>query len=205
MSRREKRGFILSKRLISIAAVTGVAVTSVVLGPVTTAGAAPIVCEPGYKHGTWTQVSKAWKITHAKQINIPSGGTGSHTKTALYRDTVTSGREVTAGASYSASWVISSLDANVSGTLSKAGEKTKEKNETVTVNFNKPGTYVVFAGVKRVSGNYKAKTCNSHGTGWTKTGYGKARSWTVPAEGAVKCTEKPKKGTIKRAAKNGYC
>ncbi|WP_436986126.1 hypothetical protein [Streptomyces sp. enrichment culture] len=195
----------MSKRLMSMAAVMAGTVATVVLGPVPTAGAAPIVCEPGYKHATWTQVSKAWKITHAKQINIPASSTGTHSKTALYRSTATSGREVTAGASYSASWVISSLDANVSGTLSKAGEKTKEKNETVTLNFNKPGTYVVFAGVKKVSGNYKAKTCNSSGTGWTKTGYGKARSWTVPAEGGVKCTEKPKKGTIKRAAKDGYC
>ncbi|MFJ4277737.1 hypothetical protein [Streptomyces massasporeus] len=190
---------------MSIAAVTGLTVASVVLGPVTVASAAPIVCEPGYKHATWSQVSKKWKVTHAKQINIPAGSTGTHSKSATYRSTATSGREVTAGASYSAAWVISSLDANVAGTLSKAGEKTKESNETVTVNFNKTGTYVIFSGTKKVSGNYKAKTCNSRGTGWTKTGYGKARSWIVPAEGGVKCTEKPKKGTIKRAAKDGYC
>ncbi|MFB7459283.1 MULTISPECIES: hypothetical protein [unclassified Streptomyces] len=43
-----------------------------------------------------------------------------------------SGREVTAGAGYSAGWVISSMDAHVSGTLSKAGEKTKETSESVT-------------------------------------------------------------------------
>ncbi|MFJ2731224.1 hypothetical protein [Streptomyces sp. NPDC087317] len=91
-----------------------------------------------------------------------------------------SGREVTAGAGYSAGWVISSMDAHASGTLSKAGEK--------------PGTYVVFSGVKKASGYYKAKTCNS-----------KAHSWNVQAEGAVKCSEKPKSGTVKLAAKKGYC
>ncbi|MEV5435544.1 hypothetical protein AB0K80_05850 [Streptomyces sp. NPDC052682] len=188
-----------------MAVAAGVAAASIVtLGPVTAASAAPTVCEPGYKHATWTDLSQGWVITHAKQINIPADGTGTHTKSATYRHTVSSGREVTAGASYSASWVISSMDANVSGTLTRAGEKTKETSESVTVNFNKPGTYVVFAGVKKASGYYKAKTCNSNGTGWTRKGYGKARSWNVQTEGAVKCTEKPKKGTAKRAAK-AYC
>lgn len=196
---------ILSKKLVSVAAATGLAAASVVLlGPVTSASAAPIVCEPGYKSATWTDLSGGWVVTHAKQINIPSGGTGTYSKTATYRRTVTSGREVTAGGSYSASWVISSMDAHVSGTLSKAGEKTKETSESVTYNFNKPGTYVVFSGVKKASGYYKAKTCNSHGTGWGNVGYGKAHSWNVQAEGAVKCSERPKSGTIKKAAK-AYC
>ena len=178
--------------LTSMAVATGLATASiVVLGPVTAASAAPIVCEPGYKSATWTDMSKGWVITHARQIGIPSGGTGSLTKSATYRKTVSSGREITSGASYSASWVISSMDAHVSGTLTKAGEKTSERSESVTYNFNKPGTYVVFSGVKKASGYYKAKTCNSNGTGFTKTGYGKARSWNVQGEGAVKCTESP--------------
>ncbi|MFJ2826323.1 hypothetical protein ACIPC1_01700 [Streptomyces sp. NPDC087263] len=149
-------------------------------------------------------MSKKWVITHAKQLSIPSGGTGTLTKSATYRKTESSGREVTAGASYSASWVISSMDAQVSGTLTKAGEKTKEKSESVTYNFNKSGVYVVFSGVKKASGYYTAKTCNSSGTGWTKSGSGKARSWNIQGEGAVKCTEAPAAGTAKRAAK-AYC
>ncbi|MCS0603475.1 hypothetical protein NX794_19970 [Streptomyces sp. LP11] len=196
----------MSMKLLSVATATGLAAASVVvLGPVASAGAAPLVCEPGYKSATWTGLSSGWVITHAKQINIPQGGTGTYTKTAVYRKTVTSGREVTAGGSYSASWVISSMDAHVSGTLSKAGEKTKERSESVTYNFNKPGTYVVFSGVKKASGYYKAKTCNSRGTGFGNVGYGKSHSWNIQAEGAVKCTEKPKKGTVKLAAKKGYC
>ncbi|MFF7903495.1 hypothetical protein ACFZCV_32765 [Streptomyces sp. NPDC007920] len=69
------------------------------------------------------------------------------------------------------------MDAHVSGTLTKAGEKAKETSESVTHNFNKPGTYVVFSGVKKASGYGKAKTCNSSGTGWSKEGHGKAHSW----------------------------
>lgn len=195
----------MSKRFLSTVVATGVAAVSlVVLGPAGPAGAAPVICEPGHKSASWTSLSKGWVITHAKQINIPKHGTGSYTKTATYRKTVSSGREVTGGASYSANWVISSMDAHVSGTLSKAGEKTKEKSESVTFNFNKPGVYVVFSGVKKASGYYTAKTCNGNGTGFGHKGYGKARSWSVQAEGAVKCTEKPKKGTAKRAAK-AYC
>ena len=194
----------MGNRLLSIAAVTGLAAASVVLGPVTAASAQPIVCEPGYKSATWTDLSKAWVITHAKQYNIPDGGTGSLTKTAVFRTTVTSGREVTSGASYSASWTISSMDAHVEGTLTHAGEKTKESSESVTYNFNKPGSYVVFTGVKKASGYYKAKTCNAHGTGWYKVGYGKAHSWNIDAEGAVKCSERPASGTAKKAAK-AYC
>ncbi|MFD4409206.1 hypothetical protein ACFVXW_31115 [Streptomyces sp. NPDC058251] len=195
----------MSKRLVSVAAAAGIAAASVVLGPVTAASARPVVCEPGYKSAKWNDLSSGWVITHAKQINIPHNGTGTYTKSATYRRTVSSGREVTAGASYSASWVISSMDAHVSGTLTKAGEKTKETSEAVQFNFNSPGDYVVFSGVKKASGYYTAKTCNSNGTGWTKTGYGKARSWNVTAEGAVKCTEQPNAGTVKRAAKSGYC
>ncbi|MFJ9121060.1 hypothetical protein ACIRJO_36715 [Streptomyces sp. NPDC102394] len=194
----------MSKRLMSIAAVTGLAAASVVLGPVAAANAAPTVCEPGHKSATWSDMSKGWVITHAKQYSIPSGGTGTLTKTATYRKTVTSGREVTAGASYSAAWTISSMDAHVDGTLTKAGEKTTERSESVTYNFNKPGTYVVFSGVKKAQGYYKAKTCNSHGTGWYNVGYGKAHSWNIEAEGAVKCTERPASGTAKKAAKS-YC
>ncbi|WP_155060807.1 hypothetical protein [Streptomyces blattellae] len=171
----------------------------------TTAGAAPIVCEPGYKSAKWNDLKTSWTITHAKQIHIASGSTGTYTKSATYRKTVTSGREVTGGASYSASWVISSMDAHVSGTLTKSGEKTKETSESVTHNFNKSGTYVVFNGVKKASGYYTAKTCNTNGTGWTREGYGKARSWVVRAEGAVKCSETPGTGTAPRAAKNAYC
>ncbi len=195
----------MSKRFLSTVVVTGMAAASfVALGPVGAASAAPLVCEPGYKSASWTSLDSGWVITHAKQINIPKSGTGSYTKTATYRKTVSSGREVTAGASYSANWVISSMDAHVSGTLSEAGEKTKEKSESVTYNFNKPGVYVVFSGVKKASGYYTAKTCNSKGTGFGKKGYGQARSWNVQAEGAVKCTEAPEKGTAKRAAK-AYC
>lgn len=194
----------MGKRLISIAAVTGFAAASVALGPVTAASASPLVCEPGYKSATWSDMSKGWVITHAKQYNIPADGTGTLTKTATYRKTVTSGREVTAGASYSASWTISSMDAHVEGTLTKAGEKTKESSESVTYNFNKPGTYVVFTGVKKAQGYYKAKTCNSQGTGWHNVGYGKGHSWNIDAEGAVKCSERPAAGTAKKAAK-AYC
>ncbi|MEU1185162.1 hypothetical protein ABZ464_47670 [Streptomyces sp. NPDC005820] len=196
----------MNKKFMSIAAATGLATASiVVLGPVSAANAVPTVCEPGYKSATWTNLSSGWIVTHAKQINIPASSTGTYTKTATYRKTVTSGREVTAGGSYSASWVISSMDAHVSGTLTKAGEKTKETSESVTYNFNKPGAYVVFSGVKKASGYYKAKTCNARGTGWTKVGYGKAHSWNIQAEGAVKCTERPASGTVKLAAKRGYC
>ncbi|MFM9609875.1 hypothetical protein ACSCBZ_03440 [Streptomyces niveiscabiei] len=195
----------MKKKLLSVAGVTGFVAATVVLGPATAANAAPLVCEPGYKSAKWTSVSQSWVITHAKQISIAAGTTGTHSKTATLRATVTSGREITTGVSYSASWVISSLDANVSGTLSRAGEKTKETSETITFNFNQPGTYAIFSGVKKVSGYYSAKTCNSRGTGWGSVGYGKARSWSVEAEGAVKCTENPAAGTAKRAAKNGYC
>lgn len=190
---------------MSMAVATGIAAATVVLGPVSTAGAAPTKCEPGHKSAKWIQLSKRWVVTHAKQINIAKDSTGSYTKSAVYRNTVSSGRSVTAGANYSASWVISSMDAHVEGTLSKAGEKTSEKSESVTFNFKKPGTYVVFSGVKKASGYWEAKTCNARGTGFGKKGSGKATSWSVQAEGAVKCTEKPKAGTIKRAAKNGYC
>ncbi|WP_405907458.1 MULTISPECIES: hypothetical protein [unclassified Streptomyces] len=194
----------MNKRLTATMATTGIAALLLVGLPAGVASAAPIVCEPGYKHATWTDMSKGWKITHAKQYSIPSGGTGTFTKSVTYRVTASSGREVTAGASYSASWVISSMDAQVSGTLTKAGEKTKETTESVTYNFNKSGVYVAFQGVKKVSGYYKAKTCNSAGTGWTKVGYGKARSWVVDGEGGVKCTETPAAGTAKKAAK-AYC
>ncbi|WP_411081815.1 hypothetical protein [Streptomyces sp. cmx-18-6] len=195
----------MSKRFLSTVVATGVAAASfVALGPAGAASAAPVICEPGYKSATWSSLKSGWVITHAKQINIPKSGTGSYTKTATYRKTVTSGREGTAGVSYSGNWVISSLDVHVSGTLSKFKEKTKEKSESVTFNFNKPGVYVVFSGVKQASGHYKARTCNSRGTGFGKTGWGKARSWSIQAEGAVKCTEKPKKGTAKKAAKS-YC
>ncbi|WP_371662389.1 hypothetical protein [Streptomyces sp. NBC_00280] len=195
----------MSKKLVAVAAAAGIAMATVVLGPVSAASAAPVICEPGYKSAKWTQLSSTWVVTHAKQINIAQDSTGTFTKSAVYRTSVTAGREVTAGASYSASWVISSMDAHVSGTLSKSGEKTSERSESVTYNFNKPGTYVVFSGVKRASGYWTAKTCNSAGTAFGKEGAGKARSWNVQAEGAVKCTENPSAGTIKRSAKNGYC
>jgi len=195
----------MTRKLLSAAGITGLLAATAVLGPATAANAAPQVCEPGYKSATWSNVSQGWVITHAKQIPIAQGSTGTRSYSATYRDTVTSGREITAGANYSASWVISSLDASVSAKLTRAGEKTRETNETVTYNFNQPGTYVVFSGVKKITGYYSAKTCDSRGTGWLNVGYGKAESWSVEAEGAVNCAERPAAGTSKRAAKAGYC
>ena len=111
---------------------------------------------------------------------------------------------MTAGAGYWASWVIPSVDAHVSGTLAKTGERTSETSESVTYNFNEPGSCVVFSGVKKASGWYDAKTCNDGGTGVTNKGSGKAHSWNVQAVGAAKCSEIPRAGTAKRAAK-AYC
>ncbi|GHA81313.1 MULTISPECIES: hypothetical protein [Streptomyces] len=185
-------------RLVAMMTVSGVAAS---LLTASAAQAAPIVCEPGYKHGAWTSVKRGWKITHAKGYVVPTGGTLSRTVSVTKRAVVTSSREITAGVSYSAAWVVSSLDVNVSGTLAKAGEKTKEKTESVTLNLNKSGTYVAFSGAYTAQGYYKAKTCNSKGTGFTKVGYGKARSWSKTAEGAIKCSQSTKAGSVQRAAK----
>ncbi|MEV7233982.1 hypothetical protein AB0N06_08305 [Streptomyces sp. NPDC051020] len=76
----------------------------------------------------------------------------------------------------SASWVVSSLDVNVSGTPAKAGEKTGEKSESVTLNLNKSGTCVAFHAAYKASGYYKAKTCNGRRTGFSTMGYGKVVS-----------------------------
>lgn len=191
----------MGKRLSATTAVTGLLASLLVGAAASTASAAPLVCEPGYKSATWTSVKRDWKITHANAYVVPSGGTLSRTVSVTRRSEETSSREVTAGVNYSAQWVVSSLDVSVSGTLAKAGTKTNESTESITLNLNKSGAYVAFSGIYRASGYYSAKTCNSRGTGFINQGSGKARSWSKTAEGAIKCTESTGAGTVQRAAK----
>ncbi|WP_393060268.1 hypothetical protein [Streptomyces sp. LN549] len=194
----------MGRKFVAAMAASGLAASVLVGVGASSASAQPLVCEPGYKHGAWTTVKRAWTVTHARPYVVPKGTTLSQTVSVTRQHVETSSREITAGAGYSASWVVSSLDVNVSGTLAKAGEKTREKSESVTLNLNKPGEYVAFHAVYKASGYYKAKTCNTRGTGWGKVGYGKARSWSKTAEGAINCATKTKAGTVQRAVK-GWC
>lgn len=62
----------MSKRFLSTVVATGVAAVSfVALGPAGAAGAAPLVCEPGYKSASWTSLDKSWVITTPSRSTSP--------------------------------------------------------------------------------------------------------------------------------------
>lgn len=186
-------------------ATTGVAAAVVVGGPVTAASAGPLVCEPGKRSANWSQKDAKWIMTHGDQIGIPRGGSGSRTTTVSHHTTITSKRTVEGKVKYRAGFILTSMNGEFKGKVAEAGKKTKRGRVELRLNFDTPGTYAAYKGVKRVKARYHAKTCNSNGSGFNRHGYGKARSWTVPAEGAVKCNQKTKKGSAMRAAKKKFC
>ena len=193
----------MNKRWASAALVTGLTTSALVAVPATQASAVNHCTANAHKI-TWAKVAKPWAVTHRKVIENYTGGTV--TKTYSVEKVLTIGASVTytAGAKISADVVVVSLEGSASLQLQASGSYTNKHSESITYTLKKNGTYVIYSGTRKVTGNWTRWVCN--GIGYVKTGqYGKAQSWTDAVDGGVRCDATVPKSSLAAAVKKKYC
>lgn len=165
---------------------------------------APVICEVGSKTVRFSSHVKSNVITHKKKVSIPDGATGQRSITTAMERQVTASVTFNQSATVSADIVIASLEGTTGLSLAANLAVTSSSTQTFTMNFNKPGTYVVFDGVETASGNWVGSKCNSNGTAILNAGTGKANSWAIGHEGAINCASSYKAGSMQAKAKE-FC
>jgi hypothetical protein len=161
---------------------------------------AVLICDPNYQYANFTSHSTPWYLTHATGYTIPSGGTGSVSKTVSKIGSVTAAVSYSSSAKVSADVVFGSLEGTVGVSIEASGTITVQTSETVTVNLNSSGRYVFFDGVHKASGNWSGGICNGSGTAVTYTN-GSAVSWSITWDGAVNCASSYPSGSLEALAR----
>ncbi|WP_367044782.1 hypothetical protein [Streptomyces sp. Je 1-332] len=200
----------MGKRVIAAVAATG-AVASLMVGvSATTASAGEAgeqICDRGSRTVKWASTAKPWKITHAKGYEKAySGGAREVTRSVEHIRTLSSEREITAGANagFSVAKVLVSLDVNVQGTYRHRKDRTTTHNLTVKDTLAKKGQYYFYVGRRQASGAWVGYRCDG-GTKWIKTTYGTAKSYGVTVDGAVRCGESVSRKSLAYVVKKKYC
>lgn len=186
-------------RLVVVA--VPMAVTPITLAA--SAHAVPTVCEPNTVSIDWPTRSAVRTVTHAKYISIPSGGSGSVTRSVTKVAQITASVSFTTSATVSASVVLGDLSATVGTSLAASGSITRTSSESVTVNVG-PGRYAFFSGKKKYNGDFTGWKCNRTGTKSTAL-RGRATSFAVTAEGAARCNKSYPSSSFEYKAKKKAC
>ncbi|MFG2966700.1 MULTISPECIES: hypothetical protein [unclassified Streptomyces] len=192
----------MNKKWMSAALSAGVMASALVVVPATQASAV-VNCTGKHKF-TWSSVKKPWAITHRKIIENYTGGTV--TKTYSVEKILVIGASVTfsIGEKVKEDAVLVSLEESSDFQLQASGSYTSKHSESITYKLTKNDTYVLYAGTRKVSGNWTRYECE--GTHWFKTGQaGKAQSWTNEVEGGVRCGATVPKNSLAAAVKKKYC
>jgi hypothetical protein len=163
------------------------------------------MCEPGMGKWSWAGKKSPWKVTHASAYENFSGATITRTKTAARELTITASASATVGATLEANTVIAKLDATVSYSLALSGSHTKSSSETVSGKMKSGYVYVYYAGARKVTGQYTYSVCNSRGTAVVVKSRGKATSYGLKREGAVRCGSSPASSSLGYVAERDFC
>ncbi|MFE9225814.1 hypothetical protein ACFYM3_14485 [Streptomyces massasporeus] len=197
----------MSKKLISMAAVTGVAAAAVLV-PVGSAGAAPLICDPGSKTVKWVTTGSSRVLTHKVESYEKgySGGSRTVTKTLTHEKTITSGRSISGGAAagFGVKKVLTSLDAHVEGAYTHEKAKTRTKSVTISDTLTKKGDYFFYRGTVKATGTWQGFRCD-RGTKWIEQTWGKAQSFSAQVDGAVRCGDSVRKKSLARLVQDKYC
>jgi hypothetical protein len=197
----------MSRKLAAAVAATGVAASLLVVGPVASASAAVVICEPSKTTVTWALVKKPWGITHAEQHENYTGSSMTRTESVSKVTVLTGSVKYTAGtsASISVGKIIGSLEAKSDLELAGSGSKTTSKSVSVKSTMGHQGVYVYYAGRRRATGYWTAHLCNGNGTRLITVGEGTAQSYSINADGAIWCKAVPSKSSLAYAVKKKYC
>ncbi|MER5274638.1 hypothetical protein ABT025_02645 [Streptomyces sp. NPDC002809] len=195
-------------RIASAAVGTALVASALVAGPVTTASAAPLICDPGSRSVSWVTTSHSRVLTHAPKglEKEYSGGKKTYSKTVTHEKTLSSSWSVTGGASagFSVAKVLASLDAHVEGSYTHSKGHTTTKSITVTDELTKKGRYWFYAGRLKASGYWQGFRCD-RGTKWIEQAHGTAKTYGALVEGTTRCGEKVSKKSIANLVQKKYC
>ncbi|WP_406119939.1 hypothetical protein [Streptomyces sp. NBC_00989] len=193
----------MNKKWASAALVTGMTTSALVAVPATQASAVNHCTANSHKI-TWAKVAKPWAVTHRKVIENYTGGTVTKTYSVETVLTIGSSVTFTAGAKVKADAILESLEATADLQLQVSGSYTNKHAESISYKLSKNGTYVIYSGTRKVTGNWTRWACD--GIGYIKTGqHGKAQSWTDEVDGGVRCNATVPKTSLAAAVKKKYC
>jgi len=189
------------------------ALTFIAPGSIGTASAAGACTNVGSFRFTITSHATSQVVTHLKTVFVAPGSSYSSTQSATKIATVSAGLNGSLTISDEVNLGIASLGSSLSIGLNVAGSLTKQTSETVQFNIaapTTPKTYVVFAGVTKVSGTYNEDVCARVGNGYawtTKKTNGTVQSWYQTSEGTALCGASYAVGSLPRLAlqKSGNC
>lgn len=195
-------------RIASAAVTTALAASALVALPAGTAGAAPLICDPGSRSVTWVSTTHSRALTHKVKgwEKEYSGGSRTIGKTLAHDKTLSSGWSVSGGSSagFSVAKVLVSLDAHTEGSYTHSKSRTTSKSVSVTDVLTKKGRYFFYVGRLQASGYWVGKRCD-RGTKWIEQAHGKAQSFGAIVDGATRCGEKVSGKSIADLVQKKYC
>lgn len=198
----------MNNRLTAALATVGIAASLLVALPASTAGAAPLICDPGSRSVTWVTTDRARVLTHKVKGYEKgySGGSVTRTKTLGHQKTVTSGRSIVGGvgAGFGVKKILTSLDANVEGSYTHENSKTTTRDVTLTETFTKKGRYFFYSGTVKATGTWQGFRCD-RGTRWVEQAHGSAKTFGAEVQGAVRCGEAVSSKSLARLVQQKYC
>ena len=155
------------------------------------AAAAPLICEPGYRDTNITDVSKVYKLTHVRAIQLAPHTTFSQTISLTKVASYTAGINGTVTSSAKADAIIASAEVEASISLQESGTSTTSTSYTDSWTISNTSSvdreYAIYAGTLKVSGQYATRLCYSPGTAWGPWEYGTWLSWHVMVDGTAMC------------------
>ncbi|MEC4018489.1 hypothetical protein [Streptomyces sp. H27-D2] len=101
--------------------------------------------------------------------------------------------------------ILASLEATVNLDLARNKSRSQTRSVAVTDHLTKKGQYYFYRGRRYVSGYWTGSVCSSDGTRIKKVSNGKAHSFGVKVDGAVRCGERVSKKSLGYKVKKQYC
>jgi hypothetical protein len=147
-------------------------------------------------------------ITHFKAYFVTAGSTGQQvvTLTVAQVVTVTVLREKQINGEFGP-LLLFKVAAMAKFSVTTSTASTNSATETITWNFNQPGYYGVYKGVRKVSGQLSTLNCSrvakpdgTFATEWVRRPGGEYTTWGRAEEGVVRCEDTVPANSVLRAA-----
>lgn len=209
MHRIRGRDVTVRALLVLTLAAAGTAVTGAPAVAATPEAGAPCSRDDlGQRFGNPDTVTVEPTLTHFKAYNVAPGTTGQQivklTLTERISVTLMSETSVTGEFSF---LFFTKVTAAAKFAVTKVTESTSNQEETITWNFNQPGYYGFYKGVRKVTGRMSTLNCarvvlpnSTVVTQWVVRPGGNYTTWGRPEEGVVRCEDVVPEGTVRRTA-----
>ncbi|MEU2015406.1 hypothetical protein ABZ541_05085, partial [Micromonospora sediminicola] len=180
----------LTRTLKSFAAIVLLSTIATTV-PASTAFATPTECEANTSWVSYNQIEVKPVLTHWKKIPLAPGSSHTQEQVVGLKSTLTASVQYNNGATIGADALIAGLEVTGEFSLAAAGEITLSRDLKQTWVFDNVGgtqtrTYMLFAGVERVTAKWTHYRCDSRGMLMAPS-VGDLVSWETEGGGTAEC------------------